>query len=207
MDGDFTLMQRFRDGDEHAAAQLFHRYVEKLVNLAQRRLSAQLGRRIDAEDVVQSAFRSFFRGTRDGRFQVESGHDLWRLLAVITVTKLKKQVEFHTAGKRDFQLERSPSSEESATHVMQQPDDEPSPADTLALVEQVELIAAHLGSDQQQIFAMRLEGRSLDEIALAIGVSERTVRRVLDKIKALLHDQAIAEGGEESLSLLRTTLE
>src|SRR5436189_5874866 len=113
MDGDATLMQRFRDGDQDAAAQLFDRYVGKLVSLAQRNLSSQLGRRIDAEDVVQSAFRSFFRGTRDGRFHLEPGQDLWRLLAVMTVTKLKKQVEFHTAAKRDFQQERNLSPDDS----------------------------------------------------------------------------------------------
>src|SRR5436190_1873781 len=121
MDGDATLMQRFRDGDQEAAALLFQRYVGKLVSLAQRRLSTQLGRRIDAEDVVQSAFRSFFRGTRDGRFQIEPGQELWRLLAVMTVTKLKKQVEFHTAQKRDFQNERNPSSEESVTRAFERP--------------------------------------------------------------------------------------
>lgn len=203
MDGDATLMQRFRDGDQDAAAELFERYVDKLVNLAQKRLSSQLGRRIDAEDVVQSAFRSFFRGTRDGRFHLQSGQELWRLLAVMTVTKLKKQLEFHTAAKRDFQMERSPSPDD--THPMaQRAIDEPSPADELVLVEQVERIKAQLGRDQQRIFAMRLDGHQLDEIAAVIGISERTVRRVLDKIKVLLMKQAILDGGEEALALLQS---
>jgi len=202
MDGDATLMQRFRDGDQDAAAQLFERYVGKLVSLAQRNLSSQLGRRIDAEDVVQSAFRSFFRGTRDGRFQLESGQDLWRLLAVMTVTKLKKQVEFHTAAKRDFQMERSPSPDDPHP-AHNRTIEEPSPADSLALVEQIDRISAQLGRDQQRIFAMRLEGHQVEEIGAAIGISERTVRRVLDKIKALLLKQAILDGGEETLALLQ----
>jgi RNA polymerase sigma-70 factor, ECF subfamily len=201
MDGDATLMQRFREGDQDAAAQLFERYVGKLVSLAQRHLSSQLGRRIDAEDVVQSAFRSFFRGTRDGRFHLEPGQELWRLLAVMTVTKLKKQVEFHTAAKRDFQLERSPAPDDPHPGVSRAVE-EPSPADSLALVEQVERISVQLGRDQQRIFAMRLEGHQVEEIGTAIGISERTVRRVLDKIKALLLKQAILDGGEESLALL-----
>ena len=202
MDGDATLMQRFRDGDQDAAAQLFERYVGKLVGLAQRHLSSQLGRRIDAEDVVQSAFRSFFRGTRDGRFQIEPGQDLWRLLAVMTVTKLKKQVEFHTAAKRDFQMERSPSPD-GPHPIHNRTVEEPSPADSLALVEQIECISAQLGCDQQRIFAMRLEGHHVEEIGAAIGISERTVRRVLDKIKALLVKQAILDGGEQTLALLQ----
>jgi RNA polymerase sigma-70 factor (ECF subfamily) len=203
MDGDATLMQRFRDGDQDAAAQLFERYVGKLVSLAQRHLSSQLGRRIDAEDVVQSAFRSFFRGTRDGRFHLEPGQELWRLLAVMTVMKLKKQVEFHTAAKRDFQLERNPASEESQPAVGRVIE-EPSPADSLALIEQVERISAQLGRDQQRIFAMRLDGHQLDEIGAAVGISERTVRRVLDKIKGLLLEQAVLDGGEQSLALLKS---
>lgn len=203
MDGDATLMQRFRDGDQNAAAQLFERYVGKLVGLARRHLNTQLGRRIDAEDVVQSAFRSFFRGTRDGRFQIGPGQDLWRLLAVMTVTKLKKQVEFHTAAKRDFQLEQSPAPGQDSP-AYSRPTEEPSPADSLALVEQVEGVSSQLGVDQQRIFAMRLEGHHVEEIAAQVGVSERTVRRVLDKIKALIVKQAILEGGQESLALLQS---
>lgn len=206
MDGDATLMQRFREGDQDAASQLFERYVGKLVSLTQRSLSSQLGRRIDAEDVVQSAFRSFFRGTRDGRFQLESGQDLWRLLAVMTVTKLKKQVEFHTAAKRDIQMERSPAPGDPHPGY-DRTIDEPSPADSLAMVEQVERVSAQLGRDQQRIFAMRLEGFHVEEIGAAIGISERTVRRVLDKIKALLLKQAILDGGEETLALLKVPTE
>lgn len=203
VDDDAELMERFRSGDQAAAAQLFQRYVAKLVALAQRRLSVHLGRRIDAEDVVQSAFRSFFDGTRNGRFQIESGEDLWQLLAVMTVTKLKKQIEFHTAQKRNIQLERSPSSGEAGASFSEKQAPEPSVEDSLALVEQIEQIASQLGVDQQRIFALRLEGHQLGEIAASLGFSERTVSRVLDKIKRLLRKQAEAAGGGENLSLLQ----
>src|SRR5687768_13755623 len=150
MDGDATLLRRFRSGDEDAASELFERYVGKLINLAQRRLSGQLGRRIDPEDVVQSAFRSFFRGARDGRFRVEPGQELWRLLAVMTITKIRKQVEYHTANKRDFHLERNPAAGESAIDLANEMMvKEPSPADSMELVEQVDRIQQELNADQQ----------------------------------------------------------
>jgi len=204
MAGDATLLQRYRNGDQEAAAELFERYVGKLVALAHRRLSAQLGRRIDAEDVVQSAFRSFFRGAREGRFRIEPGQELWRLLAVMTITKLRKQVEFHTAGKRNFQRERNPAPDESALSFLNETVvRDPSPAESAALVEQVEQIRSELGSDQQTVFQMRLEGHQVEDIATQVGCSERTVRRVLDKIKTRLLEQAMAEGGESGLTLLR----
>ena len=59
-DESIELLDRVRQGDEQAATELFDRYVERLIRLAQSRLSAKLRRRVDAEDVVQSVYRSFF---------------------------------------------------------------------------------------------------------------------------------------------------
>src|SRR5438270_12519197 len=74
------LMARWRDGDEEAAEQLFHRYAERLLALARSRMSVWLAGHVDPEDVVQSAYRSFFTGARAGRFALERNGDLWRLL-------------------------------------------------------------------------------------------------------------------------------
>src|SRR5258708_13155234 len=79
---------------------MFHRFAEKLIALGASRLSEKLGRRVDPEDVVQSAYRSFFVGARDGRYALERSGDLWRLLVAITMHKLHHQVERYTAVKR-----------------------------------------------------------------------------------------------------------
>src|SRR5437879_3375640 len=94
------LMARWRQGDQEAAEELFRRYAERLLALARSRLSARLARHVDPEDVVQSAFRSFFTGARADRFALRRSGDLWRLLVAITLHKLQHQVERHTAGKR-----------------------------------------------------------------------------------------------------------
>src|SRR5947209_20413942 len=94
------LVMRWRDGDQRAAGELFERYAERLIALASSRLSARLARHVDPEDVVQSAYRSFFVGARDGRYVLGRSGDLWRLLVAITLHKLQHQVERHTAGKR-----------------------------------------------------------------------------------------------------------
>src|SRR5580692_6879621 len=86
------LLANYRAGDERAAAALYERYIGRLTRLAASRLSAKLARRTDAEDVVQSTFRSFFLRVRDGRLALEEEHDLWRLLASITLHKLYRQV-------------------------------------------------------------------------------------------------------------------
>ena len=47
--------------------------------------SWQTRQKVDPEDVVQSAFRSFFTRQAAGQFDVASWDDLWGLLVVITV--------------------------------------------------------------------------------------------------------------------------
>ena len=54
------LLARWREGDQQAEEELFSRYTTQLVALARSRLSPKLAGRVDAEDVVQSAYRSFF---------------------------------------------------------------------------------------------------------------------------------------------------
>ena len=71
------LLDRFRDGDDEAAHELFNRYVDRLVALARTRLSAQMKRRVEPEEVVQSAYRSFFRKAGEGKFTLDkSGRPL-----------------------------------------------------------------------------------------------------------------------------------
>src|SRR5579885_725721 len=94
------LMARWRDGDQAAAEVLFQRYAGRLLALARSRLSAKLAPLVDPEDVVQSAFRSFFTGVRGDRFALRRSGDLWRLLVAITLHKLQHQVERQTAAKR-----------------------------------------------------------------------------------------------------------
>jgi DNA-directed RNA polymerase specialized sigma24 family protein len=75
------LLARWRAGDERAEDELFARYTSRLIELARRRLSAKLGRRLDPEDVVQSAYRSFCASARADRYTLRGSGDLWRLLA------------------------------------------------------------------------------------------------------------------------------
>ncbi len=72
------LLDRYRHGDDVAADALYQRYADRLLTLARSRLSRQLARRIDAEDVVQSAYRSFFIHARHGEFTADCEGDLWR---------------------------------------------------------------------------------------------------------------------------------
>lgn len=94
------LLTRWQRGDHQAAAELYHRYASRLIGLARSRLSSQLARRIDPEDVVQSVYRSFLAAARDGHYEVQNGAGLWHLLVTITLHKLHDQVDRLATRKR-----------------------------------------------------------------------------------------------------------
>ena len=181
------LLARWRNGDEQAAGVLFDRYAQRLLALARSRLADQLNPRFDAEDVVQSALRSFFSGAHDGRFVLEHAGDLWRLLVAITLHKLQHQVARHTAQKRSVErecpLEGIGRIREADLEVLAT---EPSPEDTVALAHEVAHVFSVLDPFHRQVLQMRLQGNLLDEIAATAECSQRTVRRAIDDIKRYL---------------------
>lgn len=184
------LVARYRNGDEQAAEELFRRYVGRLTALAQKRLSDRLARRVDPDDIVQSAYRSFFVHARDGAYSFKESGDLWRLLVVITLNKLRRQVERHSAGKRAMNHEQSFQNDGSTTALRPEAvAGEPSPDEALAVVEEVQQLMQGLTPSQCQMLELRLQGYTVDEIAAQVNRSERGVRRLLDKIKERLNER------------------
>ncbi len=181
---------RWRQGDQAAADEIFVRYTKRLLGLARRRLSPRMARDLDAEDVVQSAYRSFFVGARAGRYVLQRSGDLWRLLVGITVHKLQRQLERRSAQKRDAAREASGRQGSGPDVEAETLAREPTPAEAAAFAETLENLLAPLTPVQRRMVALRLEGHSLEEIAAAVRRSERTVRRVLEEIKQeLMRDE------------------
>lgn len=176
------LLDRLQAGDEEAAAEVYHRYVNRLTALARSRLSQRLAARLDADDVVMSAYRSFFVRARAGAFALGAGDDLWRLLVEITLHKLYRQAAHHSAKKR------------SVARDAEQPDGRPqraaAPEPTadvaVAAAEELALAMRDLSANARAALELRLQGHDLNEIARQLGCSERTVRRWLEDGKTAL---------------------
>jgi RNA polymerase sigma-70 factor, ECF subfamily len=180
------LVERWRGGDQEAATDLFGRYANRLLGLVHQHLSERLSRRVDAEDVMQSAFRSFFTGAREGRFLLESSHDLWPLLVAITLHKVKKQSRRHTAAKRDISAERPVDGDSFYGLQAEALARDPLPEEAAALTDMVEQLLGSFGDEQRRMIEMRLQGCHQDEIATAQGCCRQTVLRVLRRARQQL---------------------
>ena len=187
-DDSANLVVQWCAGNEQAAAELFQRYANQLIELARTRLSARLNRRLDPEDVVLSAYRSFFAGCRRGQFEIERGGDLWRLLVAMTLRKLYRQVKRNLRQKRSVRKER-PAANPFSGMEPRMLAREPSPVESVALADELEQVMAPLEPLQRRMLELRLQGYNLLEIAAATQRTERTVRRVLEMIKERLHSE------------------
>jgi RNA polymerase sigma factor (sigma-70 family) len=176
------LLKRVASGDKRAVTAVFQRYAARLTALARSRLSKKLSARLDADDIVMSAYRSFFVRAQQGAFTLERGGDLWRLLVEITLHKLYRQNTFHTAQRRSVHME----SEESESAIRDVSSPIPSPDVALAAAEEVELIMAELLPEVRAVLELRLQGHELREIAKVLNRSERTIRRWLDQCREVM---------------------
>ncbi|MEO1528446.1 MAG: ECF-type sigma factor [Planctomycetota bacterium] len=188
------LLSRWKNGDESAANQLFDRYVDRLIRLARTRLSNRMQRRIEPEDVVQSAYRSFFRKAGENQYTLQQSGDLWKLLATITLFKVRGQVEFHTAKKRGVYAEESTGGNDEVSEYRIRPEavaEDPTPEDATAVVEQVQSVMQRLDPQQRQILELALQNHDVDHISQEIQRSGRTVRRALQQIRDELESRLL----------------
>jgi RNA polymerase sigma factor (sigma-70 family) len=179
------LLQSWRDGNQEAADELFRLYGQRLIAVARRGLSEKLSRRLDPEDVVQSACRSFFGGARAGRYNPEHGRQLWSLLVAITLHKLHMQIRRNGAAKRAPQCEDTEDKVQEELLAR-----EPTPLEAVALADELEQLMRGLDPLERRMLEMRLQGYTMDEIAAATGRTERTVRRTLEEVRALMQQQS-----------------
>jgi RNA polymerase sigma-70 factor (ECF subfamily) len=186
---DGSLLEQCRRGDQDAATQLYSRYVERLKHLAQSRCSSQLARCLDAEDIVQSVFRTFFRGVRQGYYDIPEGEDLWKLLLVIALNKIRAKGSFHLAAKRDVRMTQTLDCSDGGMEEHLGADNGHQVFMALVIKEALEQLDAR----QREMVELRLQGHDINEIADKTGRSKRTVERNLQDVRARLKDLLIKD--------------
>jgi RNA polymerase sigma factor (sigma-70 family) len=108
------------------------------------------------------------------------------LLVAITLHKLYDKVEANSAQKRSVHREQDRASEGWSALAFQVIAREPSPVEAVALTDQLALLMRRLDPVQRRILELRLQGHNLYEIAASAACSQRTVRRVLERVKQQL---------------------
>lgn len=182
------------------AEEVWTEFFPRLIGLARKRLADLPCRDFDAEDVAQSALKSFFRGQQEDRFgRLTSRDEMWRLLATITARKVTRQRRRMMADKRgggDVRGESvflRPGSGEDSTvpglggisggHKMPETIEE--------ILQTCGDLLEQLPDDKLRRTAiMRLEGYSNQEIADELNCSVARTKQRLQRIRELWGDEA-----------------
>lgn len=181
-------------GDEEVVQEFWEAYAPALERIAKSRMNPALQQRLGPEDVLQSVCRTFIRRGRKGEYQLGNSEDLWRLLCAITLTKVRQHARFHLRKRRG--MDRESSLENECDDGIGLPDRAaargPTPAEAAEFADQVDHLFAGLDEEEKQLVQLRLEGLDGPTIAAKMGCSERTVRRLLERVR-LRWEQEIQE--------------
>lgn len=174
--------------DSLAQSELWQRYYAQLVG----RVSQRLGRRYcgaaDEEDVALGVMDSFFRGMKDKRFpDLRRREELWNLLLTIAYRKVTKHRKKEGAAKRGGGAVMNMTSlagESRDDAPLLEAVDADASEEEIALA--VEEMTEGLGDPILRTIAVRrLQGFTDKEIALELGVAERTIIRKRQRIQAI----------------------
>jgi DNA-directed RNA polymerase specialized sigma24 family protein len=183
-------IRRLEAGDQVAFQKLWEGYFRRLVGLARKRLQGAPRYAADEEDVALSAFDSFCRRAREGRFpRLHDRHDLWQLLVLIAGRKAANLAQHERRQKRGGGQVRHASAlpggeSEEGPLFADLIGREPEPALAAQVAEEYVRLRARLGDDDLRSVAVwKLEGYTNEEIAAKLGRAPATVERKLRLIR------------------------
>ncbi len=175
------FLARIQAGEEAAARELLTRYEAEVRLVVRRQLPRLLRSRFDSLDFLQSVWGSFFRRVRGGPAEFEDSRHLVAFLARAARNKVID--EYRRAGSRKQDMHR----EEPLWVDGGRPKELAAAIDTPSQVAQAREVLGKLRDllpeDRREIVALKVEGLSSKDIGERLGISERTVQRVLEDLR------------------------
>jgi RNA polymerase sigma-70 factor, ECF subfamily len=179
---DHSLIGQSRAGDQSAATELYRRYAKRLTSLVRRRCPAPLARTAGVEDIVQSVFGTLFLGISKGFYDVPDGDELWKLILVIALNKIRAKATYYQALKRDGNRAAARLAARQRIPLQEIPHG-PAPEDVERVLKE---ILERLPPENRLMARLRIDGYKVSEVAQTTGRSRRSVERILQETRLRL---------------------
>ncbi|TVS11743.1 MAG: sigma-70 family RNA polymerase sigma factor [Planctomycetaceae bacterium] len=175
------LMQQIASGCDSAVENLISQYGNQLCRAVRRRLNPRLRQKFDTSDFVQAVWASFFCG-RDQLNRFQHSGDFVAFLTKMARNKVVDECRHRLqTQKRDVTREQSIFTD--ASEEIPLPSRDPAPSQIAIRNERWQRMLEGLPSQYRRILELRVAGETHEDIARQLGVSDRTVRRVLTKLQ------------------------
>jgi RNA polymerase sigma-70 factor (ECF subfamily) len=181
------FLQRIQAGDEGAARELLQRYEAEVRLVVRRQLPRLLRSRFDSLDFLQSVWGSFFRRMRNAPTEFEDSRHLVAFLA--RAAKNKVIDEYRRAASRKQDMHREEPLWADGRHPKDVPDPIDSPSEVAQAREVFGRLRELLPEERRAILEMKAEGLSSKDIGERLGISERTVQRILEDLRRRMESE------------------
>ena len=181
-DDDFlALMERARTGSAEAARALTERYEPHLLRAVRRRLNKRLRPKFDSLDFVQEVWASFFAGLNLFR-SFGSPAELVAFLATLARNKVAAVVRQRLQGRKDNVNRERRLRETFADDPGAPLARAPNPSEVAIVREEWERLLQSQPPVYRYVLLLLHDGKSPAAAAQEVGMSEKTVRRVVGKV-------------------------
>ena len=178
-----AFLARIQAGDEDAARELLSRYEAEVRLVVRRQLPRLLRSRFDSLDFLQSVWGSFFRRVRSGHGPAEF-EDSRHLVAFLARAAKNKVIdEYRRAASRKQDMHREEPLWTEGNRPKDLPADIDSPSEVAQAREAFGRLCDLLPEERRDILELKAEGLSSKDIGDRLGISERTVQRVLEDLR------------------------
>jgi RNA polymerase sigma factor (sigma-70 family) len=175
------FLKRIQAGDEGAARELLQRFEAEVRLVVRRQLPRLLRSRFDSLDFLQSVWGSFFRRMRTSPTEFEDSRHLVAFLARAAKNKVIDEYRRAASHKNNMHREEPLWADGNRPREVAGSNDTPSEVAEAheALVRMRELVP----EEKRSILELKAEGYSSKDIGERLGISERTVQRVLVELR------------------------
>jgi RNA polymerase sigma-70 factor (ECF subfamily) len=174
------VLARIRAGDEEAARELLVRYEAQVRLVVRRQLPRLLRSRFDSLDFLQSVWGSFFRRMRAGPAEFAEPENLVAFLARAAKNKVIDEYRRASSRKQDMRIEE-PIWEGNQPRELSA--DLATASDVAEAREVFAKLRELLPEDRRIVLDWKASGLTNREIGVRLGLSERTIRRLLEDLR------------------------
>jgi RNA polymerase sigma factor (sigma-70 family) len=175
------FLKRIQAGDDGAARELLQRFEAEVRLVVRRQLPRLLRSRFDSLDFLQSVWGSFFRRMRTSPTEFEDSRHLVAFLA--RAAKNKVIDEYRRAASRKHDMHREEPLWGEGGHPREVADSNDSPSEVAEANEALGRMRELVPEEKRSILELKAEGYSSKDIGERLGISERTVQRVLEELR------------------------
>jgi RNA polymerase sigma factor (sigma-70 family) len=177
-----ALLGRIKEGSQEAVQEFLQRYERPLYKVIRKRLAQRLRRQFDSDDLLQEVWKSFF-ALSPAELQFDTPEQLQAFLIEMACNKVVDAFRHRLeTGKCNINMEHSLDGSAGGT-VKGIAAPTPTPSAVVMAEEEWERLIRNQPAHYRQILIGLRQGKTHQEIARELGVNERTVRRLVDKLR------------------------